>query len=63
MKAIFGFFKELITFEFLILVFIIILLGWIVIAWQDYREQKDIAKRLDQENKRFEEKYGRSLKK
>lgn len=62
MKSIFELFQSLITINFLILIFIIALLGWIVIAWQDYREQKDIAKRFDRENKRFAEKYGRPEK-
>ena len=62
MKAIFEFFKEIITIEFLLIMFIILLLGWIVIAWQDYKENKDVAKRLDEENEFFKEKHGRSKK-
>jgi len=59
MKAIFEFFQSLMNIEFLLFFFIIILLGWIVIAWRDYKENKDLAKRLDEENKLFEKKYGR----
>ena len=58
MKAIFEFFESVVNIEFLLFLFIIILLGWIVIAWQDYREQKDIAKRLEKENELFGKKYG-----
>lgn len=59
MKPIFDLFKEIINSEFLLYFIIIVLLGCIVIAWQDYRENKDVAKRLKKENEWFKSKYGR----
>ena len=58
MKALFEYLESVVKIEFLLILFIIILLGWIAIAWQDYREQKDIAKRLEKENEWFGKKYG-----
>ncbi len=58
MKAIFEYLQALAGIEFLLVVILIMLFGWIAIAWQDYRKNKDIAKRLEKENEWFKKRYG-----